>query len=45
MSGHPVDETARRGLHRGHDFIAKPFAPVALAAAVGALLNWAGPAS
>jgi len=42
MSGHPVDETARRGLHRGHDFIAKPFAPVALAEAVGALLDSAG---
>ena len=45
MSGHPVDETARRGLHRGHDFIAKPFAPVALADAVGALLDSAGSAS
>jgi two-component system cell cycle sensor histidine kinase/response regulator CckA len=45
MSGHPVDETARRGLHRGHDFIAKPFAPVALAEAVGALLDSSGPTS
>jgi signal transduction histidine kinase/DNA-binding response OmpR family regulator len=39
MSGHPVDETARRGLHHGHDFIAKPFAPVALAEVVRALLD------
>jgi signal transduction histidine kinase len=45
MSGHPVDETSRRGLDRGHDFIAKPFAPLALAEAVGALLDSAGPAS
>jgi DNA-binding response OmpR family regulator len=39
MSGHPVDEAARRGLHRGHRFIAKPFAPVVLADAVRALLD------
>ena len=42
MSGHPVDEPARRGLHRGSAFIAKPFAPVALAEAVSALLDSAG---
>ena len=39
MSGHPVDETARRGLHRGHEFIAKPFAPMVLAEVVRALLD------
>jgi signal transduction histidine kinase len=44
MSGHPVDGAARGGLHRGHDFIAKPFAPVALAEAVRGLLDSAAPA-
>jgi len=42
MSGHPVDETARRDLHHGHDFIAKPFAPVVLVEAVRLLLDSAG---
>jgi DNA-binding response OmpR family regulator/nitrogen-specific signal transduction histidine kinase len=40
MSGYPPDETARQGLqHDGHDFIAKPFAPTALADAVRAMLD------
>ena len=40
MSGHPADEMSRRGLpHNGHDFIAKPFAPSALAETVRALLD------
>ena len=42
MSGHPVDETTRRGLHHSHDFIAKPFAPVVLVEAVRLLLDSAG---
>jgi two-component system, cell cycle sensor histidine kinase and response regulator CckA len=39
MSGQPVDETVRRGLHHRHGFIAKPFTPVALAEAVRRLLD------
>jgi DNA-binding response OmpR family regulator/signal transduction histidine kinase len=42
MSGHPVDETTRRGLHHGHDFIAKPFAPAVLVEVVRLLLDSAG---
>ena len=43
MSGYPADETAGYGLHEdGRDFIAKPFAPGALADAVRALLDAAG---
>ena len=40
MSGFPADEIVRRGLLPEHQsFIQKPFAPVALAAAVRALLD------
>ena len=44
MSGYPVDEVIRRGLlQERHAFIQKPFAPSALARAVGALLDAAAP--